>query len=77
MDTSHHTMQSLFQQLGLPSEPKQIDHFIAIHRTETGMDTLEGARFWSPNQAHFIQQALEFDSDWSEVVDALNVRLHQ
>ena len=77
MDTSQHTMQSLFQQLGLPSEPKQIDQFIKRHRPDTGLDSLQGAQFWSPSQAHFIQEALEFDSDWSEVVDELNIRLHQ
>ena len=77
MDTSHHTIQTLFQQLGLPSEPNQIDQFIAVHRAETGLDSLEGAPFWSPSQAHFLQEAREFDSDWSEVVDELNIRLHQ
>ena len=77
MDTSHHTIQTLFQQLGLPSEPKQIDRFINAHRAETGLDVLEGAPFWSPSQARFLQEAREFDSDWSEVVDELNIRLHQ
>lgn len=77
MDTSQHTMQTLFDQLGLPSEPQQIDAFIASHRAETGLDTLEGARFWSPSQAHFLQEARQMDSDWCEVVDELNIRLHQ
>lgn len=77
MDTSQHNMQTLFQQLGLPSEPQQIDQFIKMHRPETGLDPLQGAQFWSPNQARFIQKALETDSDWSEVVDELNIRLHQ
>tara|TARA_R110001583_G_C5590017_1_gene403667 strand:+ start:807 stop:1040 length:234 start_codon:yes stop_codon:yes gene_type:complete len=77
MDTSAHTLQTLFQQLGLPSEPEQIDQFIRQHRPETGIDRLEGANFWTPSQARFIQEALYQDSDWSEVVDELNVRLHQ
>ncbi|MEH6471937.1 MAG: DUF2789 domain-containing protein [Halopseudomonas sp.] len=77
MDTSAHTMQTLFEQLGLPSETPQIDRFIAQHRAETGLDALEGACFWSPSQARFIQEALYYDSDWSEVVDELNTRLHQ
>ncbi len=76
MDTSSHTMKSLFDQLGLPSDNKEIERFIQKHRTETGLDPLEGAPFWSPSQARFIQQALAEDSDWSEVVDELNVRLH-
>lgn len=77
MDTSTHTLQTLFQQLGLPSEPQQIDQFISQHRAETGLDRLEGANFWSPSQARFIQEALDLDSDWSEVVDELNRRMHQ
>ncbi|RDE25051.1 DUF2789 domain-containing protein [Motiliproteus coralliicola] len=77
MDTSIHNMQGLFQQLGLPSEPKQIEQFIRQHRCQTGLDPLEGAPFWSPSQAHFIQEALYQDSDWTEVVDELNCRLHQ
>ncbi len=28
------------------------------------------------SQARFIQEALEHDSDWCEVVDELNTRLH-
>ncbi|MFT6915892.1 MAG: hypothetical protein ACJAWL_002202 [Motiliproteus sp.] len=77
MDTSSHTLQTLFQQLGLPSEPKQIDQFIRQHCAETGLDRLEGANFWSPSQARFIQEALNEDSDWCEAVDDLNRRLHQ
>ncbi|MEH6823191.1 MAG: DUF2789 family protein [Motiliproteus sp.] len=77
MDTSAHTLQTLFQQLGLPSETNQIDQFIRQHRAATGLDPLEGANFWSPSQAHFIQEALYQDSDWCEVVDELNSRLHQ
>ena len=71
MDTSSHNMKSLFDQLGLPSEGDQIERFISQHRTRTGLDPLEGAPFWSPSQARFIQQALSDDSDWSEVVDEL------
>ena len=77
MDTSAHSMQTMFQQLGLPSETAQIDEFISRHRAETGTDSLESASFWSPSQAQFIKEALHQDSDWSEVVDELNTRLHQ
>jgi len=77
MDTSNHNLQTLFQQLGLPSEPNQIDQFIRQHRAETGIDRLESARFWTPSQARFIQEAINLDSDWCEAVDELNQRLHQ
>ncbi len=76
MDTSSHTINTLFDQLGLPSADSEIERFIESHRTETGLDPIEGAQFWSPSQARFIQQALADDSDWSEVVDELNILLH-
>ncbi|WP_207062972.1 DUF2789 domain-containing protein [Motiliproteus sp. SC1-56] len=76
MDTSAHNLNTLFQQLGLPSSDQDIQRFIRKHRTETGLDPLEGAPFWSPAQARFIQEAWEQDSDWCEAVDELNMRLH-
>ncbi|OMH38391.1 DUF2789 domain-containing protein [Motiliproteus sp. MSK22-1] len=76
MDMSSHTLSTLFDQLGLPSDEQNIKKFIAKHRTQTGLDPLEGAPFWSPGQAQFLQQALTEDSDWSEVVDELNILLH-
>ena len=76
MDMSSHTLSTLFDQLGLPSDEQDIKKFVAKHRTQTGLDPLEGAPFWSPGQAHFLQEALTEDSDWSEVVDELNVLLH-
>jgi len=76
MDTSVHTLSTLFDQLGLPSKEQEIERFIEQHRKQTGLDPLEGAPFWSPGQARFIQQALADDSDWSEVVDELNLLLH-
>lgn len=76
MDTSSHTLNTLFDQLGLPSSDHDITRFIERHRRDTGLDPLEGAPFWSPSQARFIQEALLDDSDWCEVVDELNTRLH-
>ncbi len=64
MDTSTHSLEHLFDQLGLPSSPDEIERFIATHPTEAG-DPLERAPFWSPSQARFIQQTLEEDSDWA------------
>ncbi len=75
MDTSAHTLNTLFQQLGLPSQDRDIDRFIATHRLFSGRVQLSEATFWTPAQASFIREAIETDSDWCEVVDELDSRL--
>lgn len=77
MDTSdHYTMQSLFSQLGLPAEPKQIKSFIEAHPL-TKQERIGQASFWTPSQAAFIQESISEDSDWTELVDQLDVQLRQ
>ena len=76
MDTSMHTMENLFLQLGLNNSEEAISEFIRVHRLAKDI-TLEQASFWSPSQAQFIKECLELDSDWAEVVDQLNVQLHE
>ncbi|KAA0874120.1 DUF2789 domain-containing protein [Nitrincola tapanii] len=75
MDTSAHTMNLLFEQLGLPAEDEQIDLFIRNHKLFGSGIRLEDASFWTPSQSSFLQEAINCDSDWSEVVDELNTRL--
>ncbi len=75
MDTSQHTMNALFDQLGLPSTDAQIDQFINTHKLFSEKVSLEEATFWTEAQASFLKEALQADSDWSEVVDELNTRL--
>lgn len=75
MDTSQHTMNALFEQLGLPSEDGQIDQFIHTHKLFSDNVKLEDATFWTASQGHFLKEAIQSDSDWSEVVDELNTRL--
>lgn len=74
METHKHDLSHLFRQLGFSGAAPDIEQFIAQHRLEKGM-ALADAAFWTPAQAHFLQRALAEDSDWSEVVDALAVRL--
>lgn len=76
MDTSFHTLPNLFIQLGLSAEQEAIDAFISTHYL--GHDEkLENAPFWTPAQAVFLQECLQQDSDWSEVVDHLNLLLRK
>lgn len=74
MDTSQHTLHTLFEQLGLPSDAGAIDSFLENHTLEPET-RLEQAGFWSAGQAQFIREALEEDSDWSEIVDQLDTLL--
>ncbi|MCV6612498.1 MAG: DUF2789 domain-containing protein [Amphritea sp.] len=76
MDRSDHSMNTLFEQLGLPSDDMSIDQFIRTHTLFSQSVKLDEATFWTTSQASFIRECLESDSDWSEVVDELNIRLH-
>lgn len=76
MDTTQHTMNNLFAQLGLPSSDVEIAAFIQMHRPLMKNDPIEEGTFWSENQAAFLVQALSQDSDWSPLVDELNSLLH-
>lgn len=75
MDTQTHNLSTLFAQLGLPEDPAGIDDFIREHRLPQDMLVAE-APFWNQTQAKFLHDALREDSDWAEMVDELNVRLH-
>jgi len=70
-----HTMSDLFAQLGLPDSDSEIDEFIHLHRPMADNLSLEAASFWNNGQSQFIHEALDDDSDWSELVDQLNSRL--
>jgi hypothetical protein len=74
MDTSQHSLQTLFQQLGLSSDEVSIENFIFNNRLGKATP-LDHAACWSAHQAQFIREALDQDSDWSEVVDQLDVML--
>ena len=76
MDRSLHSINTLFAQLGLPNQDHEVDQFIRTHTLFSQGIPLDEASFWTPSQASFIKESLDFDSDWSEAVDELNTRLH-
>ncbi len=76
MEPVVHSVNALFQQLGLPDSDKDIEQFIATHSPLPSSTLLYQASFWSSAQASFLQEALEEDADWAEVVDELDARLH-
>jgi hypothetical protein len=75
MDTSNHfTLEALFDQLGLSSEPEQVKAFMHPHSLAEHQ-RIERAAFWSPSQAAFLCEAIADDADWAGLVDQLDVRL--
>ncbi|WP_437883605.1 DUF2789 domain-containing protein [Pseudomonas sp. LRF_L74] len=75
MDTSdHHSLTTLFEQLGLPSSNKDIAAFIRDHHLLEGQ-RLPDAPFWTPAQATFLAEALNRDADWAVQVDELATSL--
>ncbi|BFT30029.1 DUF2789 domain-containing protein [Alteromonas sp. D210916BOD_24] len=77
MFTEQHTMSSLFGQLGLDSSEQDIEHFIDQHKGLNKTQYLHDAPFWSPAQSQFLKDAIEEDAAWAEVIDQLNLRLHE
>ncbi|MEI5639157.1 MULTISPECIES: DUF2789 domain-containing protein [unclassified Pseudoalteromonas] len=74
MDTSRHTMSTLFSQLGLDNSPEAIARFVKEHHLPEGM-LLSQAPFWNEGQRHFIEESLAQDADWSEMIDELDAML--
>lgn len=77
MDTSTHTFNALFEQLGLPSTDKDVEQFIAHHRPLGNDIALSKASFWNANQSQFLEQSIKDDSDWAEVVDQFDALLRE
>ncbi|HCS26394.1 MAG TPA: DUF2789 domain-containing protein [Spongiibacteraceae bacterium] len=76
MEPLVHNINALFQQLGLPDSDADIERFIAVHSPLDRSTTLQNADFWNSAQASFLQEALDDDADWAEIVDELDARLH-
>lgn len=74
METTAHNLGNLFRQLGLSGESMDVDRFIAEHPLPCGVALVQ-APFWNAEQAAFLKQAIDDDSDWSEAADELAVRL--
>lgn len=75
METSAHNLRNLFEQLGLPAEPADIERFVSTHRPLADTVALADAPFWSRAQAQFLREEIAEDADWAEVVDQLNLML--
>ncbi|MCF2860322.1 DUF2789 domain-containing protein [Pseudoalteromonas sp. SMS1] len=74
MDTSYHSLKTLFAQLGLENSDDHISHFIDHNRLPSHT-LIKDAPFWNEGQRHFIEESLREDADWSEVIDELDALL--
>ncbi len=76
MEVFKHNLESLFQQLGLPSEGDAISSFIADHPLKEGQ-ALISAEFWTISQRQFLEEAQLQDADWTEQIDTLDTLLRK
>jgi hypothetical protein len=67
-------LSQLFRQLGYAGSATQIDYFVAHHQLRDG-EEMTTASFWTSEQAAFLVESFDLDSDWSGAADDLAVRL--
>lgn len=76
MELPHHSLNSLFAQLGLPSTDDEIEEFVASHQLEKHC-VIEEASFWSEGQKQFLVEEHHDDADWIPWIDELDALLHR
>ena len=77
MDYSFHTINSLFDQLGLPSDNSSIERFVDQHKPVNASLHIDQLPFFSHAQQDFLRQSIRDDADWSEVIDILDNMLRE
>ncbi|MGL5359169.1 MAG: DUF2789 family protein [Shewanella sp.] len=76
MDTTKTNLRHLFEQLGLDSHPEAITTFIVHHRMDKHTPLTQAA-FWTASQKDFIQEALDADAQWTDVIERLDTQLRK
>lgn len=76
MESSIHSLNNLFAQLGLLSDQAAVELFIKAHSPLATNVLLSDAPFWTAAQASFLREEILNDADWAEVIDQLNTKLH-
>jgi hypothetical protein len=75
MESTIHSLNSLFKQLGLDNSTNNITQFIEKHRPIPVETQLHKAKFWNVSQSAFLKEAKDLDADWAEIVDKLDALL--
>lgn len=76
MQTAYLAMPELFAQLGLENSNLAIARFIQLHYLPP-QTSIVSAPFWTASQRRFLDECLEQDSEWCELVDQLDSRLRR
>ena len=77
MGTPVHSMNQLFDQLGLPSGSQEIDKFIEQQKPVADSKKIYEMDFFSDSQRTFLKEAKEHGGDWAELTDILDSLLRQ
>ena len=77
MEPSIHRFSDLFAQLGLPSDERAIQQFIADHAPLDGAVRLHDAPFWAAAHARMLHEMTAADADWAALVDELDAALRR
>lgn len=75
MITHNHSLERLFEQLGLDATDQAIGDFVNKNAPLPADVELHKATFWSSSQSAFLQQSKDDDADWAEIVDQLDAML--
>jgi hypothetical protein len=75
MEAPIHSMELLFQQLGLDGTSQAVAHFIDKNAPIAQEVKLHEADFWTESQSLCLAEMIDEDADWAEIVDQLNVLL--
>ena len=77
MEGNMHSMTNLFNQLGLASEPADIEAFIEAHRPLAAGLKLHEAPFWTTSQSSLLKEQVLDDADWVGIIEQLDTALRQ
>lgn len=75
MEAQIHSINALFEQLGLDGTKRGIEKFVVASAPIPSHVELWDAPIWTEAQATALKQMKAEDADWSEVVDQLDVML--
>jgi hypothetical protein len=72
----NHTVDALFEQLGLDSSKEAQQQFIEIHsRQMDDATSIANADFWTESQSAFLSEAIAEDGAWATAVGELDSML--
>jgi hypothetical protein len=77
MESPMHPFNSLFDQLRLPSEVRDIENFIEQHKPVSAKKAIYELGCFTPSQQSFLREAIEQDADRTEITDTLDALIRQ